>query len=156
MTDWSPVPWQMALSFSINAPANLLRDLVRVLWDKHVYPNCSMENADKCIRIGMGIEIFVFLLGVAFIWYIVALEIKATRRGTITMAHLGTPARVVVDAGLVAAGSVFLILFVENWKSLHLIMAPWYGAGIFCYLAWALFIVVSYGRDLIRCISRSR
>ena len=130
----SPTPWEMVLCFSINAPANLVRYLVSFLWDRHVYPYCPAASAETCIRIGRGIDLVVFLLGVAFFWYVVALEIEAISRGTSAMARLSTPTRVVVDASLVAAGSLFLFLAVENWRSFHPIN-PWYGAAIFCSLA---------------------
>ncbi len=149
--EWSPVPWQMALCFSINAPANILRYLASLLWDRYVYPNCPATSADTCIRVGFGIELVIFFLGAAFVWYVVALEIEAISRGMSAMAGLGIHARVVVNASLVAAGLLFLFLFMKNWGSSHLIMAPQYRVGILSCFAWALVIVIVCGRDLIRC-----
>ena len=89
-------------------------------------------------------------LGAAFVWYVVALEIEAIAREW-SMAGLGIHARVVVNASLVAAGLLFLFLFMKNWGSSHLIMAPQYRVGILSCFAWALVIVIVCGRDLIRC-----
>lgn len=55
--EWTPVPWEIALAYAINVPANLLRNLVYFLRDKHVYPPCSVASAGTCInfegKIGM-------------------------------------------------------------------------------------------------------
>lgn len=144
---WSPISWEVA--FSINAPANLSRNLVFFVWDKHVHPLCSVANGDTCIRLERVIETTVFLLGVAFIWYVVGLEIEATGRGTGARARFGTPARVVVDVVAFLAGSLFVLLFVANVRNMHLLRTSWTDLGIFCYLAWALAMVVPYGHDLI-------
>jgi hypothetical protein len=152
--NWSPVSWQVV--FSINAPANLLRNLVWFEWDKHVHPHCSVVSADTCIGIERVTEVAAFLLGVAFIWYVVGVEIEATRQGTRAMAHFGTLARVSADVVLFCAGAFFVFLFVANWRIMHLFLRSWVDLRIFCYLAWALALAIPYGRDLIRCIARRR
>jgi hypothetical protein len=154
--EWSPTPWEMALAFSINAPANLLRSLVSFEWDKHIYPHCSMANAETCIKFERVIEMAVFLLGVAFVWYVVALEIEATRRGTRAMARLRTPLRMLVDLVLFLAGSFFVFLFAANLGSWRLVLRSWTDLGVVLYLVWGLALAIPYGRDLTRCLVQSR
>lgn len=148
---WSPVPGQLA--YSINAPANLLRNLVWFEWDRHIYPHCSAVNSELCIKLERGIETVAFLFAVALVWYVVGMEIEAGRRGTRAMARFGTRARVFVDVVLFSAGLFFGFLFVANWRVMHLSLRSWIDFGIFLYLlylVWALVFVIPYGRDLIR------
>ncbi len=147
---WFDIPVELA--YSINAPANLLRDLTWFEWNKHIYPHCSAANSEACIKAERGIETVVFLLGIAFVWYVVAVEIEAGRRGTRAMARFGTPARAFVDVVLFSVGAVFAFLFVANWRTLPNVPGSWF---IFFYLAWALALVISYGNDLVRIVRRS-
>lgn len=147
---WFDLPVELA--YSINAPANLLRDLIWFEWNKHIYPHCSVANSEACIKAERGIETVAFLLSIAFVWYVVAAEIEAGRRGTRATARFGTPARVFVDVVLFSAGAVFAFLFVANWRSWHLLFRSWAGLGVFLYLAWALALVIPYGNDLVRIV----
>ena len=151
---WSSVPGQLA--YSLNAPANLLRNLVWFEWDKHIHPHCSLANSEACIKAERGIEMVVFLLGIAFVWYVVGMEIEAGRRGTRAMARFGTPARVFVDVVLFSAGLFFVFLFGVNWRTMHPSLRSWIDFGIFFYVAWALAFVIPYGRDLIRLAARKQ
>lgn len=147
---WFDLPVELA--YSINAPANLLRNLVWFEWNKHIYPHCSVANSEACIKAERGIETVGFLLCVAFVWYVVAAEIEAGRRGTRAMARFGTPARAFVDVVLFSAGAVFVFLFVANWRTMPNVPGSWF---VFFYLAWALALVIPYGNDLVRIVRRS-
>jgi hypothetical protein len=146
---WAPVPWEIALADSINAPANMMRYLAEKGVDKHVYLHCSDENAKTCLRIDWVVENLVFLLGILFVWYVVGLEIEAGRRRTRAMARFGTLTRVLTDAGLLLLGSFFAFLTVAYLRFDGTLYALF-------YLAWALAIIVTYGRDIVHCIFRSR
>lgn len=152
VANWSPVPGQLA--YSINAPASLLRELVWFEWDRHVYPHCSVAISEACIKAERGVETAAFLLGVAFVWYVVGMEIEAGRRGTRVMACFGAKARGFVDVILFSAGLLFVFLFVANWRTMHLSFRSWIDFEIFFFLAWALAFVLPYGRDLIRLATR--
>lgn len=147
--DWAPVPWEMALADSINAPANMMRYLVEKGFDKYVYPHCSDENAKTCLSVDWVVENLVFLLGIFFVWYVVGLEIEAGRRRSRATARFGTLTRVLTDAGLLLLGSFFAFLTVAYLRFDGTLYALF-------YLAWALAIIVTYGKDIVHCIVRSR
>jgi len=153
---WSPVPWEVALCFSINAPANLLRNLVWFEWGKHVQPHCSLANVENCIKFERVIETALFLLAVAFVWYVVGLEIEATRKGTRAMACFGVPARVLVDLVLFSVGSLGVVQPGADWRSWQLPFRSRADLGVLFYLAWSLALVIPYGHDLIRRIASLR
>ncbi len=146
---WAPVPWEIALADSINAPANMMRYLVEKGFDKHVYLHCSDASAKTCFWIDWVVENLVFLLGILFVWYFVGLEIEAGRRRSRATARFGTLTRVLTDAGLLLLGSFFAFLTAAYLRFDGTFYALF-------YLAWALAIIVTYGRDIVSCIFRSR
>jgi hypothetical protein len=146
---WAPVPWEIALADSINAPANMMRYLVEKAFDKHVYLHCSDASVKTCLWIGWAVEDLVFLLGILFVWYFVGLEIEAGRQRSRATARFGTLTRVLADAGLLLLGPFFAFLTVAYLRFDGTLYALF-------YLAWALAIIVTYGRDIVLCIFRSR
>jgi hypothetical protein len=144
----TPRSWELA--FSINAPANLFRNLVWFEWSKHISPHCSVANSEACIKAERGIETAAFLLCTVFVWYVVGLEVEASRCGTRAMARFVTPARVLLDLIFFSAGALFLFLSATDWRSLH-ILNYWTALNFLLYAIWALVLAIAYGRDLVRC-----
>ena len=149
---WAPVPWEMALSFSINVPANLLRNLAYFVWDKRVYPYCSVANAEACIQFGLRLEMAVFLVGVGVVWYVVGLEIESIGSGKRAIVPSTKALRLYVDAILLAVAALLVFIVAANWRSRAGTFAPLPILDIPCYFVWALAIAIPYGRDLIRCV----
>jgi hypothetical protein len=154
--EWSPVPWQMVLCFSVNAPANLLRVVISRLWDKTVYPHCSLANADLCLRVGWILENVGFLLAVGLVWWLVGLEIESIGLGRRAIVPKHTPARIAVDVLLISLGALLIFLFVANWRIISVVFAPLPVVEIVFHLAWGFAITIPYGYDLARSITRNR
>jgi hypothetical protein len=154
--EWVPVPWEIALAYAINVPANLLRNLVDFLWDKHVHPLCSVAYAETCISFERKIEIAIFLVGVGLVWYIVGLEIESIGLDKRALVPSSTPFRVGADALLLLTAGLLAFIVVANWRSREEVFAPLTVLNFSCYLAWTLAIGIAYGRDLFRCVARSR
>lgn len=157
LREWAPVPWQMALCFTINAPANLLRYLVSFLWDKHIYHNCSEANARACWLTGNAVEIAFFLIATFVAWYVVALEIASRKQAKRAIVPSVPALRIVVDVVLLVAAGFLAFLLAMNWKSREGGFSPLPGNfGMFCYFAWTLALAIPYGYDLIKCVARKR
>ena len=156
LREWSPVPWEMGVCFSINAPANLLRLLLMHLWDKRVYPHCSDANARTCLLVGDVLEIGIFLIVVGIIWHLVGLEIESRGAHKRAIVPSSTPLRAGVDLVLLTGAALLTFIVVANWRSFRGVFAPCPALYVFCYFAWALAIAVPYSADLIRCIPRGR
>ena len=154
--EWVPVPWEIALAYAINVPANLLRNLVYFLWDKHVYPLCSVASAETCINFEGKIGIAIFLAGVGIVWYIVGLEIESIGQNKRAIVPSFTPLRVGADAILLLVAGILVFIVAANWRSREGTFAPLPVLDSSCYLAWAVAIAIAYGRDLFRCVARSR
>jgi len=148
-----PVSWEMSLCFSINAPANLLRNLIYYAWDKFVYSHCSIAEADSCIKIGRLIEMGMFLLGIAISWYIVGLEIEAGRRCSPAKAEFSGSLRATMNLLLLSVGAVLVFIVVANLKALDRFVPPLH--EIFFYFAWGVALIIISGRDLFRCFNRT-
>jgi hypothetical protein len=156
LREWAPVPWEMALSFTINAPANLLRKLVSFLWDKHIFNNCSEANARACSLTGNAVEIASFVIATFVAWYVVALGVGARKQEKRAIVPSVPALRIVVDVVLLAAAGFLAFILVMNWKSRGAVFSPFGDFGIFCYFAWALALGIPYGDDLIKCMARRR
>jgi len=55
-----------------------------------------------------------------------------------------------LDVVLFSVGALFAFIFAANWRTIHL----WIDFGMFLYLAWALVLVATYGKDLIRVVQK--
>lgn len=148
---WTPVPWEVSLSFSINAPANLLRNLTYYIWENLLSPHCV---SGSCSMIERLTEMGIFIFGTAFTWYMVGLEIEASRRGSRAMAGFSKSIRTTVNMLLLTVGTVLVFIVVANWRRLDRVIAPPYEA--YFYLAWGVALIVVYGGDLARCYGRNR
>ena len=155
LREWPPGPWEMALCFTINAPANLLRYFVSRLWDKYVFTNCSEANARACLLIGNVAEIGLFLIVTFVTWYAIALEIESRGKGKRALVPSAPALRMVVDFTFLTASGFLVFLLVMNWKSRGGAFSPLPGNfGMGCYFAWALAFAIPYGYDLIKCVTR--
>jgi hypothetical protein len=156
LQEWSPVPWEMSLCFSINAPANLLRLLISFLWDKHIQSNCSVASSKTCMSVGQVVEIGMFLVAVGVVWYVVGLEIEYGGQRKRAIVPSSTWLRAGADVFLISGGGLFAFIFVANLRELHLVFAPWPFIGVCCFLMWALALAIPYGHHLVRCIAEGR
>ena len=157
--EWTPGPWESHWCYSINAPANLFRNLVWSLWDKHVYARCSAASAENCIAVGRVVDISVFLLAVGVIWYVVGLEIESPGQIKRAIVPSRTLLRAGVDIVLVLGGVFIALILLANlvWFSGHGgHLSASFVLDSFCYLAWALAFGISYGHDLVKCIFQRR
>jgi hypothetical protein len=155
--EWAPVPWEMALCFTINAPANLLRYFLSIFWDRYIFAHCSEANARACWLIGNVTEIGFFLVVAFVMWHVVVLEIGSIGQGKRAIVPSAPAPRIVVDVALLAAAGFLIFLLVMNWKTRQGSFSPLPAAlGMSCYSAWAVAMAVLYGYDLIKCVTRKR
>jgi hypothetical protein len=159
LREWTPVPWESYWCYTINAPANLFRNLVSSLWEKHVYARCSAASAETCIAVEKVVDIGVFLLAVGLIWYVVGLEIESRGQMKRAIVPSATLLRAIVDIVLVLAGVFIAFILLANlaWFSGHRgHLSALFVLDSFCYLAWALAFGIPYGHDLVKCIAQRR
>ena len=135
-------PPERMICNGINAPALLPHLAVMQLWER--------------LRLTYGfsvvyVDLTVFLVLVGVLWYCVGLEIDfrgQTGRGILPARFLW---RIIVDLVLVLVGVLFGMWAVVCWFDLR-----WYSAyvGVLGALlsVWALVLVGTYGRDLIRVV----
>ena len=147
----------IALCFTVNAPANLLRYLVSFLWDKHIYVHCSVANARACWVIGNAAEIGFFLIATFLAWYVVAPESGSRGQGKRAIVPSAPAERIAVDVVLLVATGFLAFLLAMNWKTREGAFSPLPGAfGMFCCFAWAVAMAISYGYDFIKVVARTR
>lgn len=79
------------------------------LWDKHVYPHCSVAYAETCINFEGKIGIAVFLVGVGIVWYIVGLEIESIGQDKRALVPSSTSLRVGADAVLLSVAGILCL-----------------------------------------------
>jgi len=150
-----PVPWEVPLCYTINAPANLLRYFLSIFWDRFIFAHCSEANAKACWLIANVPENVFFLIVTFAMWYVVALEVGSRGKGKRAIVPTAPAPRIVVDIALLAAGGFLAFLLAMNWKSREGAFSPLPAAlGMFCYSAWAVAMAVPYGYDLIKCVTR--
>ncbi len=157
LREWAPVPWEMALCFTINAPANLLRYFLSIFWERYVFAHCSEANAKACWLIVNVPEIGFFLIVTFVTWYVVALEIGSRGQGKRAITPSTPAPRIVVDIAFLTAASFLAFLIAMNWRSRDGAFAPLPATfGVFCYSAWAVAMAIPYGYDLLKVVVRKR
>jgi hypothetical protein len=124
------VPWEVALCFTVNGPANLSRYFLSRFWDRYFFANCSEANARACWLIAHVAAIVFFLIVTFVTWYVVGLEIGSRGRGKRAIVPSASAPRIVVDIAFPTAAG-FLIFLVMNWKSREgAFSPPWVGFAI--------------------------
>jgi hypothetical protein len=135
-------PPERLICNSINAPAMFFRACAMYLWHRLHLPYEFPEAV---------VEIAVTVVGVGLLWYLVGLEIDAGRQGRRGILPSMFRWRVALDLALILFGVFLALVGVGSWLILR--WTPMYAgiqAGLF--FAWALVLVGTYGRDLVRSV----
>jgi hypothetical protein len=150
-----PGPASTVICYLVEAPAALLRNAVIWLWDRLIVENCSLANTETCYSIGNIVEILLFLLAVAVLWYVVGLEIDTRGNERRAAVPSRSEFRAVVDVAFIGAGICFALGATAAWNR-----SGWERLGNIIvgvpYAAWAVVLILTYGYDLLDCIKSYR
>jgi hypothetical protein len=146
--EWQPSPWEIAVCYSINAPANLIRFLAQRFWFR-VTMNCPLARLESCIHLGVPFEIGVLLLAIAVLWYELGAAIE--RRANASFKCARPVQRLIIDFAFVVIGSVCVFISVEDLKNPRR-LAPIPSMGIACYMIWGFALVLLFGQELVRAL----
>ena len=146
-----PGPTSTVICYLIDAPAALLQNVVVLLWDRLIIENCSLANTETCYSVGKIVELCLFILAIAVLWYVVGLEIDFRGKKKRAAVPSRSGFRAVVDLVFISTGIFFALGAIAAWQRFG-----WKRFGDVIggvpYAAWALAFILTYGYDLFKCV----
>ena len=147
---------QEVVCYWINAPANMLRNVVMSIWDRLIVANCSLARTETCYSIARIVDVGVFLVSVWVLWYVVGLEIELRGQAKRAAVPARMSLRAVADVFLMLIGFYFVFLEIRMWQDVSWKFPMLSVLALIPYAAWALAFTGTYGHDCSLCISEMR